>query len=245
MRTRTADITLLALAAVALGAPAAAHAGSLPPAFVHVTDCQTGSKGAHRRATYHARMRAVPGTARMAMRFQLRERFAGHGAQALSAPALKKWRRSRPGVARFGYSQTVKNLAPGGSYRMVVRYRWYDDSGHVILRARRVSGACVENGSLPNLVVSAVKVAPGSTPGTAGYSVSIGNVGKGPAENFSVALILDGALADSRTVERLEAGETATIDMNGPVCHRLRAVVDSEDTVPETIEDDNGLGARC
>ena len=111
----------------------------------------------------------------------------------------------------------------------------------IVRTARRVSGACVQNGNLPNLVVSAVKIAPGTTAGTAVYSVAVGNTGKGVAKNFSVALIVDGALSDSTTVDQLDAGESKTVKLTGPVCHRLRAVVDRENVVPETVEEDNSL----
>jgi subtilase family serine protease len=126
-----------------------------------------------------------------------------------------------------------------------VQFRWYDASGRTIKAAKRLSGSCEENGDLPNLTIGAVKIAPGASSGTATYSVAVANSGKGTARNFSVALIVDGALADSTAVDQLDGGETKTVKLTGPVCHRLRAVVDREDAVPETIEEDNSLRSHC
>jgi hypothetical protein len=241
MRFRSAYLTLLALAAVA--APGASAA--TPASSVHVTGCQTGSDAAHRLATYHAQMRAVPGTARMSIRFQLIQRVPGGPAQQVGDSSFSTWHRSRLGVKKFGYSQTVNGLQVGALYRSAVHFRWLDASGRVIRRAKLTSGSCAENGDLPNLTVTAVKIAPGTTPGTAVYSVAVGNTGEGVARNFSVALIVDGALSDSTTVDQLDAGETKTVKLTGPVCHRLRAVVDRENVVPETVEEDNSLRSRC
>jgi hypothetical protein len=243
MRIRSAYLTLPALAiaaAVAPGAPAA-----VPVSSVHVTDCQTGSDAAHRLATYHAQMQAVSGTARMSMRFQLIQRVPGASPRQVADSGLGAWHRSRSGVKKFGYSQTVKGLEAGVLYRSAVQFRWFDSSGRVIRRAKVMSGSCSEHGDLPNLTVKAVKIAPGASAGTAVYSVAVGNTGKAVAKGFSVALILDGALSDSTTVDQLDAGETKTVKLNGPVCHRLRAVVDREGAVTESVEGDNSLRSRC
>jgi hypothetical protein len=96
-------------------------------------------------------MRAVPGTARMAMRFQVLMRVEGQKKPVhVNGPGLTAWRTSRVGVGRFVYTQTVNGLKPGGAYRAVVDFRWYDATGAVIHQVRRSSGSCVENGALPN-----------------------------------------------------------------------------------------------
>jgi hypothetical protein len=190
-------------------------------------------------------MQAVPGSGRMSVRFKLIAHYAGHRPQQVLSPKLSVWHRSHEGVARYVYKQTIKQLGPGASYRVLVRFRWYDSQGRVIRRAKRVSGACVQDGELPNLVVTKVRIARGTTAGNRVYRVTFANTGKGSAENFSVALILDGALADSRTIVRLDPGQEGTIELNGPPCHRLRAVVDRENAVHETNEDDNSLRSTC
>jgi CARDB protein len=182
----------------------------------------------------------------MAMRFKLEVQTPGQSsAQPVSNSKLSTWHSSRAGVTKYVYSQTVKKLEPGSSYRMRVKFRWFDSSGNVIKRATRKSGTCVQDGERPNLVVSAVSAFPGPAAGTAIYAVSIANRGGGPADAFNVALFVDGGLADSRAIDRLEPGESATIDLNGPTCQRVRAVVDAEQTVAETSEDDNALTSTC
>ena len=228
------------LTAAAVAAPIALGGGS--PASVRVASCKTGN---NHSATFKGSMRSVDGSERMAMRFKLLARYGKDAPQAVEAPALRRWHRSRKGVTRYSYSQRIKGLAPGGSYRARVKYRWLDEHGKVIKRTSRLSGACVQDGALPNLTVSSVSESNGDTPGTATYSVWFANTGKAAAEGFDVSLVVDGAIADSRDIERLEAGETEEIELNGPECTRLRAVVDSDDLVRETVEDDNSLRSRC
>ena len=241
MRFRPAYLTLLAAALLAL--PGTAAAAKAPT--VRVTECQTGKDAAHRLATFHAQMKSVPGSSRMAIRFQLVERVGADSPKNAPASGLSAWHVSRAGVKKFGYSQTVKGLSAGVVYRGVVQFRWIDSAGRTIKRDRRTSGACAEDGDLPNLRITAVKISPGSTAGTAVYSVAVGNAGRGAAKDFGVDLIVDGALSDSTTVDRLAGGETKTVKLTGPICHRLRAVVDGARAVPETIDEDNALRSTC
>ena len=236
---------LLALTlALALAAPAAADARL--PASVKVTSCKTGSRPEDRRATYQARMRAVDGTARMGVRFKLIVQEDGQQTrQSVSTPKLSAWHRSHDGVTRYVYSQTVKSLHPGASYRAKVSFRWYDDQGNVIKHTTRTSDECVQDGPLPNLSVVSLTRSPGPTAGTSVYSVAVANSGKASAPAFDVAVYVDGALADSRTVDELGSGEVTTVNLNGPSCDRVRAVVDPEHMVTETNEQDNSLGFPC
>jgi hypothetical protein len=223
-----------------------AGAQAAPRTSVKVTECQVGKTPETRLATFQGRMRAIKGTARMAMRFELvAETPAAASPQVVDAPALSPWRRSRSGVSEFTYSQTIKGLAPGVTYRSIVSYRWYDAKGRVIERAERRSGTCVQRGDLPNLVLASVKSARGEVPGTGVYTVSVGNTGQGDVGKFTVSLIADGAHIDTRTIDGLKSGEFTTVRFTGPYCGRLRAVVDRGHDVPETVEDDNELKARC
>jgi hypothetical protein len=240
MRTRV--LATLALAP-ALAAPAAAHAAT--PATVHLGKCRTGANADQRVATYRARMKAIPGSVRMAMRFELVEHRSGHQPEQIRDKKLNAWHRSHKGVVKYSYAQTIRQLSPGGSYRARVRFRWYDADGNVIKQARRASAACEQTGGLPNLVVTAVSFAQGKTSRTTDYTVSIGNTGESAAENFKVTLIVDGAIVDERRVERLDAGESEPIMLSGPRCDHVRAVVDRDHQIAESIEDDNSLRTRC
>jgi hypothetical protein len=238
MRIRL-PIAALILALLAL--PAAA--GAKGPAAVHVKRCTTGAKPSERKATFKAWMHSVPGTARMAVRFKLVSQETGRSAERVEGPdALKVWHRSHTGVTRYAYSQTVKKLAQGTSYRMIVRYRWYDASGEVIKRAKRTSDECVQGGDLPNLIVPAVAI---PSDGTPNYIVTVKNKGKSVAENFTVTLIIDGALVDERTIEWLDAGDKVFVEFNGPPCLHVSAVADADETVIERNEKDNSFSSAC
>jgi hypothetical protein len=230
--------------ALVLGALASPAQAALPS--VKVMECKTGKAPDQRLATFDARMHGGKNVARMAMRFQLLERTPGAAnPQAVAAPELSPWRKSRAGVKDFSYAQTIKGLSSGVTYSALVQFRYYNASGKVIRREERESGTCVQDGALPNLVLGAVRLAPGSTEKTAVYTVSVGNTGQGEAKSVPVSLIADGALIDTRTIDVLKAGEFTQVKFTGPHCSRLRAIVDRDKTVPETVEEDNELRARC
>jgi CARDB len=239
MRTRI--LTALTLA-IALAAPAAADAA--PTAAVHLTKCRTGAEPEQRHATYRAQMHSISGSVRMGLRFELVERRPGHPAQLIRDKKLNAWHRSHEGVVKYNYKQKIRQLSPGGSYRTRVKFRWYDADGKVIKRATRTSKACKQTGGLPNLVVSSVSFSEGPS-GTMDYTVSIGNTGESPAEDFKVTLFVDGAVVDERTVDRLGAGDSESIQLNGPACRTVRAVVDRDHQVVESVEDDNSLKTTC
>src|SRR4051812_18879971 len=120
MRIRV-PVTLLAFAAAVALPPAAAEAASATA--LKVRSCQTGKTSKERLVIFYGRMQAVPGTSRMLMRFTLLDR-SSDGATLVNAPRqLAKWKRSRRGVRRFGYAQTVTGLKAGGSYAAIVEFR--------------------------------------------------------------------------------------------------------------------------
>lgn len=234
---------LALLIVTALAVPAAA--GAKGPAAVHLKSCETGAKPSERRATFKSWMHSVPGSVRMAVRFRLVSQAPGRSAERVEGPAeLNVWHRSHFGVTRYVYSQTVKRLEQGTSYRMVVRYRWYDANGEIVKRAKRTSHDCVQSGDLPNLIVAGVAYDPTDV-GTWHYDVTVKNKGQAVAENFVVTLLVDGAVVDERTVESLDAGNSTDVELNGPPCLHLRAIVDSEETVTERHEDDNSFSSTC
>jgi hypothetical protein len=232
------------LTALLLGALASPAQAALPS--VKVAECKTGKTEEMRLATFEGRMRGGKNVVRMAMRFQLLERTPGAvSPQQVDAPQLTPWRKSRLGVRDFSYAQTIKGLSSGVTYSAKVLFRYYNLKGKVIRREERESGTCVQDGDLPNLVVGAVRFAPGSTEKTAVYTVSVGNTGQGEAKAVPVSLLADGNLIDTHTVDELAPGQFKQVKFTGPHCSRLRVVVDRSLVVPETVEEDNELRARC
>jgi CARDB len=241
---RKRGLALLLLIAAPLAAAAGPAHAATPAA--KVVDCRTGKVPELRSATFEGRMKTVKGARRMQMRFELLTVSPGADEpQAVKVPELTPWRRSRVGVSAFNYAQTVKGLSSGVTYRARVYFRWLNAAGKVIREEQRESGTCVQDGDLPNLVLGSVKSAPGQVEGTATYTLQVGNTGQGDAESLTVSLFADGAHIDTRTIDGLKSGEFTAVRFTGPYCSRLRAVVDRGATVPETVEEDNELRARC
>src|SRR5437763_6333136 len=154
---RLAVTTCAGLAALA-GAIGAARAADTPSAGVpgaRLVACDM--TGADRSATFAGRMDAIPGAARMAMKFVLFEKLARDGSWTrLDVPSLRQWHRAAPGVKTFGYKQTVENLRTGGAYKARLLFRWTTAAGIGVDSAARETGVC--RGALPNLAIGGVDV---------------------------------------------------------------------------------------
>jgi hypothetical protein len=240
-------LPLAALAGTALSASGSGPAASAasPRTKVRLAECRRSARSAGRWATFYARMRRVRGTRRMAMRFTLLERVGKGAFEPAATPGLGRWRKSRRGVVRFGYRQTVKGLRRGASYRALVRFRWYDSRGRVIRRGRRRSRVCSQPVPRPNLRVVTVGARQGGASNDL-YGVRVLNAGKASAPAVAVVLSIDGqALAAGRS-PRLAPGEARTVRFSGPPCRRgVKATVDAENTLRESNEADNARRGSC
>jgi archaellum component FlaF (FlaF/FlaG flagellin family) len=232
------------VAAACVLLPAAdAHASNT---LLRVRSCETGDTAKHRAATFYARMYAVKGTNTMAMRFTLVNRAGDGPPTVVDNPSLSQWRKSRAGVARFGYAQSVEGLERGGVYAVQVQFRWLDSHGKVIRSVKRTSSSCRQQGELPNLSVTRITARAGQASGTELYGVDVTNTGQGKAQKVDVNLFVDGVAADSYRLDLVKAGETVTVHFTAPSCKQsLRAVVDRAGKINETNEDDNVLRSSC
>ena len=235
-------VVILTVALFAAFAPAA---GAALPAEVRVMSCSPWQPGEGGSVTYEARMRAVPKTARMALRFRMFEKV-GEG-EFRRIGTKEPWHVSRPGVAAFVWDLRVNGLRNGAIYRAVVSYRWTNAQGEVIATARRRSAPCSQDGGLPNLRVAAIDVRRGEVEDTAVYRATIVNRGEAAARRVGVLLRVDGEVVDEVVViEALQPGESRVVTFNGPVCrNRLRVVVDPKDLIAETREEDNTRAPSC
>jgi archaellum component FlaF (FlaF/FlaG flagellin family) len=226
--------------------PVANADAARPTTTLKVRSCAVGNTAKERSATFYARMQAVKGTSVMSMRFTLIDRAGDGPPTVIDSPALAQWRKSRPGVSRFGYAQSVAGLNAGGVYAVQVQFRWTDLHGRVIRSVKRASDSCRQEGQLPNLSVTRVAARPGDASGTEHYSVDVTNSGQGEARLVDVDLFVDGAGADTYRLELVKPGETLTVRFTGPVCKKnVRAFADKNDTVNELNEDDNVLRSGC
>jgi CARDB len=212
------------------------------PATVRLLSCSP----AHASAVFYGRMRSVPGSERMSMRFGLLERIGDGRFQPVRAPRLARWRRSRPGVAVFGYRQRVRGLAEDAIYRARVDFRWHDADGRVVLRAQRRSRPCSQAGPLPNLRARLAGSGPTATPGVSRYAVRVSNWGDAPAEQVGVGLAVDGSAVDTQTVSQLEPGQSRLLEFRGPRCQTsVRTTADPAAAVRESDEEDNSETLTC
>jgi hypothetical protein len=246
MPARLTVISALAAAGLVAAALAAATAvqAARAPADVELLVCERSDLEGLRSAAFQGRMRAVPGTGQMWMRFALLEQTRPRSFTRVAAPGLRGWRKSRRGVGSFTYRQRVVGLRSGRAYRMLVRFRWYNARGELIRRERRRSDVCGE--PQPNLQIESVEAWPGPTKDTAVYAVTVLNAGRFDARKVVVSFAIDGAEVDTKEVDFLLAGESAELRFTGPLCRRsFRAVADPRNTVGETREDDNIRDGTC
>jgi hypothetical protein len=250
MRLRVITAVLVAVAmatvlgAAAFAGSAARHARS--KTSLEVRSCQTSDDADKRKATFYASMRALPRTRRMMMRFTLVDRSSDEPS-TVKLESLKRWRRSGRGVRKFGYAQTVTGLEAGHTYGAKVRFRWIGRHGRRLASAGRASGDCRQDGGLPNLALKRVTARRGLDPSAEEvYSLAVVNRGNAEARSVKVNLIVDSREADSAEIESVAPGDHATVEISGPRCEaRIRAVVDPDDAITETTEDDNTRRQRC
>jgi hypothetical protein len=231
---------LLTVALAAAALPAVASAAPAP-ATVKVASCSF----ADHTAAFYARMRQVPGTSRMAMRFTLLEETGGH-AEARNVPGLRRWHSSKPGVRAFGYRQAFKNLPENASHRVRVDFRWYASDGSELLRARRRSARCRQYVELPNLTARITAVMPTKVLGVFRYQTVVRNSGKAAATAVPLRLTVDGDVVDTLTIASLAPGEERSLVIRGPECHRLAKLeVDPEQAIAESSDADNAYELAC
>ncbi len=244
---RIAPIALLLLAVL----PGVASATPAAPAAAVATgldQCQAGSASQNGSATFRGEMRSVPGSDRMAIRFDLYARAPGEARFTRSA-APSAWIRSVPGTARFIWHKRFEELTGPADYRTVVRFRWYDAGGAPIARARRTTDACTQPDPRPNLTLGAPTVLAGPQPGLRRYAIPVRNAGRGDAGPFEVALRI-GAAPESAlvAVSALAAADVQTVTFVAPPCapgDALRFEADPGDRVVEVDERDNVLRVAC
>jgi hypothetical protein len=222
---------------------ALAAADAAAAASVKLRDCASALEPEERSATFEARMRSAHGSERMQVRFTLQVREGVlPGWRRVVADGLDEWQASEPGVTRYSYSQTVRNLSAPAAYRTVVRFRWLDAAGDVIERSRATSRICRQPDMRPDLRVTLIDATDG------GYTVALRNAGRSAAGPFSVALTAGDAALEPLALDGMEAGEQRFVTVAGPACEPgepLTATADGGDAVDERDEDDNVLVAAC
>jgi hypothetical protein len=233
---------LLTVALAVAAMPAAAASAAPLPASVRLVSCSI----AEHEAAFKGRMKQLPGASRMAMRFTLLEESGDSGARRVQAPALRRWRSSKPGVRVFAYRQGFRNLPENASHRVRVDFRWYAEDGTELARTRRRSARCRQYLALPNLIARITDMRPSKSPGVMRYEALVKNTGRAAATLVPVRLTVDGTVVDTRTFDSLAPGERRTFVILGPECDRLaRLEADPERMIAESSDADNAYELDC
>jgi hypothetical protein len=112
-----------------------------------LAECVVPAGQGERYATFAAEMTAIPGGARMQMRFEVQVRLPGEALfHAIAAPGLNAWRTSDASVHVYRYLRQVTNLTAPAVYRALVHFRWLTPRGAVVRRAERITPRCAQTG---------------------------------------------------------------------------------------------------
>jgi len=228
---------LAAAAAAALPPPPAADAA--PRLRATLERCVPGA------AELRGAMPALPGTVRMAMRFDLQAQEPESGLwRPVAAPGFGVWVRSLPRRAGFVYVKRVDGLAAPMRYRAAVRFRWLGEDGRTLRAARRTTPACEQDDPRPDLAPGALIALPGPDPATLRYRVEVRNEGASDAGPSAVAL--DVGVGVRAPLGRVRVGRARTVELLGPACAGPVTVrVDPDDAVAESDEADDVVARPC
>jgi hypothetical protein len=242
------------LLALAAGVAASASADA-PRARLRSFVCQQALDPAARAISVTAVMRPLPGTAKLAMRFELLKRAKRYGHwTSVAGTGLRSWLTpprsdpalgSRPGDV-WVLKHPVVTLAAPDFYRFRVTFRWSDAASHTIGRAVRVSAVCFQPELRPDLVVQRVTIAP-LAPGQDRYRADIRNAGKTAAGSFEVQLA-DGSTVQNHTVVRLAANRTTQVSFKAPACsagHSVTVTADPGNVLDDADRGNNSLTVAC
>jgi CARDB len=234
---------------IALVVPAVAGAQT-PPLRAKVAACTTGPLATDRTATFTGSMPIVKGARRMWMRFDLLVHSGSTpGFVAMKVPGLGVWQKSALGhPSGFVFTQRVQGLVAPGSYKALVRFRWYGKGGKLLRTTSRETSVCKQPDLRPDLQVRGLDAVPGPGPGEATYTLVVRNAGRGPAAAFDVQLAGAGADQPAQRVTGLDAGATTTLTFAAARCvpgSTLRVTVDARAEVAESNEFDDTVDRTC
>jgi len=237
---------LLSVAVLLAAAPGAAAATS---GAVRVLECTSALDPAQRTVTFEGRMRPTARSATMEMRFTLQTRTPDAARwRRLEAEGFDTWLASAPGVRRYTYAKTVRNLVAPAAYRTTVRFRWLDAAGVVLARSSAVSPSCAQEDVRADLAPRSLDVLPAPDPAQRSYAVLVRNAGASSGAASQLRLDVSGRPSVLADVPPLEPGESTTVSVLAPACvpgDPIVAVVDPAGHVDESDEDDNTVEAVC
>lgn len=219
--------------------------------------CQRALDPPARTISVKSVMRPVPGTQKLALRFQLLMRR-----HSFSSPTLVRggdlgtWISPQnptlgqlPGDV-WKVSHPVVDLTAPAAYRFRVTFRWIGAHRRLLATAQRVSPLCFQPELRPDLLVKSITVLPiAGKPNRDDYLAVIRNAGATAAGPFDILFTPGGTLAPkSRTIQRLDPHQGHRELFVGPLCMPGDAptvTVDPGQLVDDFDRSNNTLIATC
>jgi hypothetical protein len=200
-------------------------------------------------------MRPIPGTERLAVRFQLLRRQDG-AASLVRGGDLGTW--ISPADATLGrraadvwqLTKSVADLAAPADYRFRVSFRWLGRHGRILGRAMRLTAECHQPELRPDLLVKSIAVTPDPASSTVDdYVATIQNDGASPTGPFQVEFAPGSGLAPKlRSLKSLGPHASIRVLFRGPVCNSANPPMVTADPAGQVDDRDpsnNSLTATC
>ena len=133
-------------------------------------------------------------TQRLAVRYEILERLPGEDFKVRkdALGVATGWVLADPGYTGYKNDQVVSSVTQGATYRVRVRFRWTDATGHVVARTTRITNACKQKETRPDLRINKLSVQPGPGPASRRYVALVRNLGRTAAGSFDVLLSVGG-----------------------------------------------------
>jgi hypothetical protein len=118
--------------------------GQKPKLAATLLTCSSGVTPLERSLTVSGAMPATAATNKMWMRFELYQRLPGSETtfRRLKLPAWNPWIKSDPQVSGLVFERKVDSLVSPATYKVTVRFRWYNDAGKRIKSKTKTSKVC-------------------------------------------------------------------------------------------------------
>ena len=126
-----------------------------------------------------------------------------------------EWDLSDPGVSGFIIKKRVSGLVGGYSYRAAVRFRWRSDAGKIVRTAKKVTPACTQPDTTPDLAVFEPSIVAGARDDVVVYRAVVKNVGPAAPRTFDVVLAVNGVAQPPQRVGPLAPGATVAHQLPG------------------------------
>ncbi|HEY8637990.1 MAG TPA: CARDB domain-containing protein [Solirubrobacteraceae bacterium] len=246
MRRITTTALLLTASLGVTGAATAQTGGGWLVRAV-VVQCHRAASDTDRFVVFAGRMRAIKGTARMSVKFDLLQRTATSAGFVAVDGGSSTGESDPPAPTIYRYKAMFRNLTAPALYKGRATFSWLDASGKVIRQIQRTTGPCIQPDPRPNLVVGQVRSQKAGQ-GQRRYFAAIRNDGLGTAGSFDVALSVNGKALVPVTIASLPARSRQVVSFVGPACGAngsLRITVDPDNRVAEGNEADDAKTVAC